>query len=107
MLLAVPPPPAESLAQIHHNAPLVRPHLPRVQSLKTRQTFVPVLLTMGFFLTLGGILKFVVGEDSPMHDFPIWVPIVLVVLGLGLLVTAVVNMLSIKSALNSQRTAQN
>jgi hypothetical protein len=101
-MLAVPPPPMESLAVIEHAAPRRRPHMPLVKSINTRRTVVPIFLTVGFFFILGGVLKFFVGEDSPMHDFPNWVPAVLIVLGLASWAIAVLNMLSIRTKMAEQ-----
>lgn len=105
-MLAVPPPPMESLAVIEHAAPRRRPHLPLVKSINNRRTVVPIFLTVGFFLVLGGVIKFFVGEDSPMHDFPTWVPLALIGLGLASWSIAVLNMLAIRTKLAQQEAMQ-
>jgi len=66
-----------------------------------RQTVIPILLTTGTLAIALAVLKYAVvnrDPDSPFYDLAAWVPIFLIVLGLVLLVTAVLNMLHVKNA---------
>jgi hypothetical protein len=54
---------------------------------------------------LGGVTKFIVGEDSPMRDpesYPGWVTPVMFALGAVFLAVAILNMFQIRNALRSQ-----
>lgn len=102
VMLAVPPPSRDHLAQIPQHSPYVRPRLPRAQSLGMRQTLIPILLTLGTCLIICGAAKFVVSEDSGYYDVSIWYPIAFFVIGAGLIGIAVMNMLQIRATLAEQ-----
>lgn len=74
------------------------------QSLEGRRTAIPVLLVAGIMFGLGGGLKFVVGEESPISDFPTWMPIVMFCMCGVLLVLGVLNMIHVGGELSKLRT---
>lgn len=76
-----------------------------MQSISVRQTVVPILLTIGLGLIVAGVMKFLVSEDSPMHDLPGWLPVCLIAVGLVLIGVAAINMLQIRSVLRQHRDA--
>lgn len=78
----------------------------RTKSVEARRTAIPILLVCGVMFALGGTLKFVVGDESPISDFPIWMPIVLFVLALGSISIAVLNMLQVGKLLAEQPAAE-
>jgi hypothetical protein len=63
------------------------------QSLRTRRTIVPILLTLGVMLPALGGLWFVTDEDSPFRALSVYVPVSLILFGLVLLVAAILNVL--------------
>ena len=85
---------------------IILPHRARpnllVKATKSKQMFVPILLVTGLFLIVAAVVKLVVTEDSPLYDKPGWISPVLIVLGLGFLAVAVLNMLSIRATLAAQ-----
>ena len=107
-MLAVPPPPPEELAQVEYFTPRQKHRRAKsnAASIGMRRTAIPPLLTMGLGLIAGGALKFLVGEDSPMHDVPVWIAIALFVVGLALIGIAVLNILQLRAMLQSQPSAK-
>ena len=75
------------------------------KSLEARRTAIPILLVCGFMFAVAGMLKFVVGDESPIADFPIWMPIMLFVLAGASIIVAVLNMLYVSKVLAEQRSA--
>jgi hypothetical protein len=74
------------------------------QSIRFRQTLIPILLTSGFIMVVLGALHFLwSGENNPMGGLPIWLLAVLFLFGLLLWAAAAANMLSVKNALVAQR----
>jgi hypothetical protein len=71
---------------------------PLYQTMKFRQTIIPVLLTCSLLTLLASSLKFAAGPDSIFSDLPLWLPITLAVAGAVLLMLAVLNMLAVKHA---------
>jgi hypothetical protein len=65
------------------------------QTIEFRRTIIPVLLTCGVLTIAFGMLKYALGEDSPLSELPGWLPIVLFITGALLLTLAVTNMLSV------------
>jgi hypothetical protein len=74
----------------------------KTKSLEARRTAIPILLVLGIMFTIAGLLKFVVGDESPISDFPIWMPIVLFVLAAMSLLLAVLNMSHVGKMLAEQ-----
>lgn len=78
------------------------------KSIDARQTAIPVLLVSGFMFVVAGALKFVVGEESPISDFPVWMSIALFAVALVLIAIAVLNMLHVRQFLaGAAAAAQN
>lgn len=76
------------------------------QSIRFRQTFIPILLTGGFIMIVLALLHFAwTGESNPLSELPTWLLAVLVLFGLILWALAAANMMSVKSALAAQRKA--
>jgi hypothetical protein len=75
------------------------------KTLEARRTAIPILLVCGFMFALAGVLKFVVGDESPISDFPIWMPIMLFVLAGASIIIAVLNMLYVSKTLAAQVSA--
>ena len=69
------------------------------QTIEFRRTIIPILLTCGGLMIGFGSLKYVMGEDSPLSELPVWLPVLLFVTGALLLGLAVANMLSVKHQL--------
>jgi hypothetical protein len=106
VMLAVPAAPRESLAQVvHYEAPHIRPHIPRFQSLGMRQTIVPILLTVGTILCIAGVVKLLVGEDSPLHEYGNWLAIVFFAAGGATLALGLLNMLQLRSIIRKRDEA--
>jgi hypothetical protein len=74
------------------------------QSLEGRRTAIPVLLVSGLMFGVAGALKFVVGEESPIYEFPNWMPIVMFCLSGVLLVLAILNMFHVGNELSKLNT---
>jgi hypothetical protein len=79
-------------------------HMMKPESLEGRRTAIPILLVTGLMFGVGGTLKFFVGEESPVADFPMWMPIVMFVLAGILLVLGVLNMIRVGSELAKLNT---
>jgi hypothetical protein len=74
------------------------------QSLKFRQTFIPVLLTGGLILIALGAMHFAMsGQDNPIAGMAVWLAALLLVFGLGLWGLAGANMMVVKHIIESQR----
>ena len=74
------------------------------QSIRFRQTLIPILLTSGFIMVVLGALHFLwSGENNPLGGLPVWLLAVLFLFGLVLWGAAVANMLSVKHAIDAQR----
>jgi hypothetical protein len=90
-----PPPDPSMLGRIYH-----RPHQPHKGfGLEARRTMIPILLTCGVLLLASGLLKFIMGPDSPFAPLPVGMIVALWVLGLALLGSAVVLMLGVRAEL--------
>jgi hypothetical protein len=75
------------------------------QSIHFRQTLIPILLTAGFIMVGLGTLHFIwSGENNPLSDLPGWLLAVLFGFGALLWILAAANMLSVNSALQTQRS---
>jgi hypothetical protein len=90
-----PPPDPSVLGRMPH-----RPHhAPKGFTLEGRRTMIPILLTCGVLLLVGGLLKFVTGPDSPFAALPAGMVIAAMVLGVALLGSAVAVMLGVREEL--------
>jgi RsiW-degrading membrane proteinase PrsW (M82 family) len=69
------------------------------QTLHTRRTLVPILLTLGIMLPALGGLWFCTDGDSPFRALSLWVPIALIFFGFLLLAVAMVNVFYLAHAL--------
>jgi hypothetical protein len=69
------------------------------QTLEFRRTIIPVLLVCGCLLIALATAAYLVSPTSPLSALPGWMPPVLIVFGAALLVMAVLNMLSVKQAM--------
>ena len=76
------------------------------KSLEARRTFIPILLTTGVMFFLAGVSKFIVGDQSPIADYPAWMPIALFSLAGTLLIVAILNMLQVRSQMARQASSQ-
>lgn len=74
-------------------------HAHRGFGLEARRTMIPILLTCGVLLLVGGLLKFLTGPDSPFAALPIGMVIAAGILGLVLLGSAAVLMLGVRAEL--------
>ena len=79
-------------------SPIRQNRPPLYQTMKFRQTIIPVLLTCGVLTLATSSLKFAAGPDSIFSDLPLWLPITLLLAGVVLLLLAVLNMLAVKHA---------
>lgn len=95
----VPAAPEEYLGHQQHTPGRSRHALLQAKSLEARRTAIPILLVSGMVLALAGILKFVVPEASPLHDFPDWMGFVFFGLAAPLLALGVLNMLQVRAEL--------
>jgi membrane associated rhomboid family serine protease len=95
----VPPPPKEFLA--HATAAPSRPQIALLQtkSLEARRTAIPVLLTSGVIFAVAGALRFVMGDESPLADFPAWMSFALFALAGVCLCIAILNMVQVRAQL--------
>jgi len=84
---------AASRAQVKHQQ----------ETLRTRRTIVPILLTLGVMLPILGGLWFVTDEDSPFRALSIFVPIGLIVAGLIVLVVALLNVSYLSKSLKQAK----
>lgn len=104
-MIPIPPAPPELLAA---RRPSVRTHRiarpPFYAGLYFRQTLIPILLTTGLLFMGLGVGWFLVGPDSVFKTPPLglWLPITLLVMGLGLLGFGVMNMLQVGAELQRQ-----
>jgi len=73
------------------------------RNLRTHRTAIPILLTTGVLLWSIGLLKWLTPQDSPFAQWPIAMPIVMFVVGLGLLALAYVNMIHVRTQLSRPR----
>lgn len=96
--------PAAPMEYLAHSAP-ARPRIAMLQakSLEARRTAIPVLLTAGVMFLIAGALRFVVGEESPASDLPIWMSVVLFALAAALVTAGIFNMLQVRNDLARQR----
>jgi len=95
----VPPPPKEYLA--HATAAPSRPKIALLQtkSLEARRTAIPVLLTSGVIFAVAGALRFLMGDESPLAEFPAWMSFALFALSGLCLSVAIINMLQVRTQL--------
>jgi membrane associated rhomboid family serine protease len=95
----VPAAPKELLA--HATAAPSRPQVALLQpkSLEARRTAIPVLLTTGVIFAVAGALKFILGDESPLADFPLWMPVALFALSGVCLTVAILNMMQVRAML--------
>jgi hypothetical protein len=100
----VPAPDASVFAPkpIHHRH-IGLTHGTVYQTVEFRRTIIPILLTCGVLMIAFGLLKPLLGQDSPLADLPGWLPIVLFAAGALLLGLAVLNMLSVRQQLADMR----
>ena len=76
------------------------------QSLRFRQTVIPILLTAGLIMNGLATLHFVWRSDNnPMGGLPIWLLIVLFIFGLAIWGMAVMNMLAVKQELDARKNS--
>jgi hypothetical protein len=101
----VPAAPEEYLGHQQHASPRDRHALLLAKSLEARRTAIPILLVSGAVLALAGVLKFVVPEASPLHDFPDWMGFVFFGVAAPLLALGILNMLQVRSEL-MKKTAE-
>ncbi len=73
----------------------------QAKQVEFKRTIIPLLLTMGVILPLGGIAAILLGEDSPFGE-GIALPISMVVMGLLILAAAIVTMMQVRAALLQQ-----
>ena len=73
------------------------------QSSEFKQTLIPILLTSGLLLIVFGLLKFILGPDSPYSNLPGWVIGMTCGMGALLLVFALFTMLQVKDQLSRSR----
>ena len=101
----VPAAPIEYLGHARAAPQHKRMAMMTTKSLEAHRTAIPILLVCGIMFALAGVLKFVVGDESPISDFPLWMPILLFVLAGLSLIVAVLNMLHVRRMLSDQRSA--
>ena len=78
-----------------------RPPTPqRGMSRDVKQTMIPILLTTGLLLLAFGVLRFILGPDSPYANLPGWLSGVAIGAGVLLLGVAVMTMLQVKAELD-------
>ena len=76
------------------------------QSLRFRQTIIPILLTAGLIMIGLATLHFAWrSENNPMGGLPVWLLVLLFVFGAAMWVLAVTNMLVVKQQLDAQKSA--
>jgi hypothetical protein len=102
VMLAVPEAPRESLAQIHYETPHARPHMVTFKSLGMRQVAVPVLLTVGLMFAIAGVVKLIVGEDSPLYEYGNWLAIVFFVVSAGSFGLGLLNMMQLRAMIRKR-----
>jgi hypothetical protein len=85
----------------------VRPHRHKTRaqkldydSLKFRQTTIPIFLTTGVMLFLSGVLRFIVGTDAPLSDMPIWLAFIAWVAAAFMIGGAIMNMMRVRNQLD-------
>ena len=91
----------------HKPAYAAKQHIkPFGQSLRFRQTVIPILLTAGLIMNGLATLHFVWRSDNnPMGGLPIWLLIVLFIFGLAIWGMAVMNMLAVKQELDARKNS--
>jgi hypothetical protein len=72
------------------------PAHPEPPSLHRQRTLIPILLTCSVLLWVFATLRFVVHDDSPLSQLPMWGSIVGYIGGVLLLMVAIANMLNVK-----------
>jgi hypothetical protein len=84
----------------------VRPHRHKARaqkldydSLKFRQTSIPIFLTTGVMLFLAGALRFIVGTDAPLSDLPLWLAFTTWIAAAFMIGGAVMNMMRVRNQL--------
>lgn len=102
----VPAAPMEYLG--HARVQASHAHMPKLlaKSMEGRRTAIPVLLVSGLMFAVAGALKYVVGEDSPISDFPAWMSISLFAVAAVLIAVAVLNMLQVRQQLGAIAAAK-
>lgn len=70
--------------------------------LSFRQTIIPPLLTGGLLMIILGVLRFVAPSDSPFAFIPLWVSIMVLVLGALLIAVGALNMYQVRRQLSEQ-----
>jgi hypothetical protein len=76
-------------------------HVMNAKSLRFRRTIIPVLLTTALMLAAAGSLRFVVGEESSLAEFPIWMSLTAYGAAALLMAVAVLNMLHVRHELGT------
>ena len=88
-------------AKLAQRLPTVPPSALTEKDLRLKRTIIPLLLTLGVILALGGLCSIVMGEDSPLGA-ELMLPLVMIWLGLLILVAGVITMLQVKNLLSSK-----
>jgi hypothetical protein len=95
----IAPAPSADVFKPHRKAPIPRK---KKDALQTRQTMIPIMLTIGVLLVGVSAVVLVAGSDSIMTDLvPIWGAIILLIGGLASLGMTAVNMMAVKKALDA------
>jgi hypothetical protein len=95
--LNLPPPPEEVFGA--RRPPPGRPRRePLFRTLHFKQTLIPILLTMGVLLSGIAAWTFSMGEESPLAT-DLWIPGVVLGIGVLMLLFAALTMLQVKSQL--------
>jgi len=100
----VPAAPMEYLGHAHAAPQRSSVRMLKLESLGARRTAIPVLLVSGVMFAAAGALKFISGEQSPISQFPMWMPILMFCLSGVLLVLGVLNMLHVATQLSKLGT---
>ena len=69
------------------------------RAIKTRQTLIPVLLTLGVMLPIVGSLKWLSSPESPFRSWETTPVLVLIAVGVVALLMAVANMVQVRQLL--------
>lgn len=96
-----PPPDAEAFAQLPAATAARRPQI--IKRMTAQRTLIPVLLTLGALMIFTGTLRFVAGEASTVGGLSLPFSVALLLVGLLVLVTAILNILYVRAHLAAQR----